>query len=344
MRCGRRSRPVSRCLWTITPPAGTGARISDRVCLVGMLTRLVTGCSWVTAERLLDYEVSDTTLRARRDEWVEAGVFDALAGEALDAYDRIVGLGPVRNSRRRVPAQGAVWGAPAPDQTPLTGGNAAGSGPYCATGRASRWAGPPTARTATTASCSNPPSAPPATAACSATSRPCTSIAAMTTAASAPAPPPRESTTWFAPAGARREPAQTATPVPLGQRWAIERTNSWLSNFGQLRRNTDPSDPSTDSPNSPWPSPYSSAPNSSTGATAGTPPHEQSAHALSLNPPLGVVGGGFGGVGDGLSRRSGGSGRLDGRFGPVGGVGGAWGPGRGWFGARGAGGGPLRSG
>jgi hypothetical protein len=26
---------------------------------------------------------------------------------------------------------------------------------------------------------------------------------------------------------------------PLGMRWAIERTNSWLSNFGQLRRNTD---------------------------------------------------------------------------------------------------------
>jgi len=29
------------------------------------------------------------------------------------------------------------------------------------------------------------------------------------------------------------------TPVPLGMRWPIERTNSWLSNFGQLRRNTD---------------------------------------------------------------------------------------------------------
>src|SRR5438128_6363436 len=25
--------------------------------------------------------------------------------------------------------------------------------------------------------------------------------------------------------------------VPLGMRWPIERTNSWLSNFGQLRRN-----------------------------------------------------------------------------------------------------------
>jgi Transposase DDE domain len=28
-------------------------------------------------------------------------------------------------------------------------------------------------------------------------------------------------------------------PVPLGLRWPIERTNSWFSNFGQMRRNTD---------------------------------------------------------------------------------------------------------
>jgi Transposase DDE domain len=37
-------------------------------------------------------------------------------------------------------------------------------------------------------------------------------------------------------------PRGTATAkklVPLGMRWPIERTNSWLSNFGQLRRNTD---------------------------------------------------------------------------------------------------------
>ena len=67
-------------------------RIPDRVCFVGILTRLVTGCSWVTAERLLGGRVSDTTLRARRDEWIEAGVFDALGTEAIAAYDRIVGL------------------------------------------------------------------------------------------------------------------------------------------------------------------------------------------------------------------------------------------------------------
>jgi hypothetical protein len=27
--------------------------------------------------------------------------------------------------------------------------------------------------------------------------------------------------------------------VPLGLRWPVERTNPWLSNFGQMRRNTD---------------------------------------------------------------------------------------------------------
>lgn len=32
---------------------------------------------------------------------------------------------------------------------------------------------------------------------------------------------------------------RTPKTVPLGLRWTIERTNSWLSNFGQLRRNTD---------------------------------------------------------------------------------------------------------
>ena len=62
------------------------------MCFVGIVTRLVTGCSWVTAERLLGGRVSDTTLRARRDEWIEAGVFDALGTEAIAAYDRIVGL------------------------------------------------------------------------------------------------------------------------------------------------------------------------------------------------------------------------------------------------------------
>jgi transposase len=38
----------------------------------------------------------------------------------------------------------------------------------------------------------------------------------------------------------KRGAAKTATRnQPMGLRWPVERTNSWLSNFGQMRRNTD---------------------------------------------------------------------------------------------------------
>ena len=67
-------------------------RLPDRVCLAGIVVRLAMGCSWEDAERLLGGAVSDTTLRARRDEWIAAGVFDTLVEQAQAAYDRIVGL------------------------------------------------------------------------------------------------------------------------------------------------------------------------------------------------------------------------------------------------------------
>jgi hypothetical protein len=41
---------------------------------------------------LWPYKVSDTTVRTRRDEWIEAGVYDAIANEAIASYDRIIGL------------------------------------------------------------------------------------------------------------------------------------------------------------------------------------------------------------------------------------------------------------
>ena len=75
-----------------TRSAVTAPRISDRLCFEAMLVRLVTGCSWVDAERLTGGRVSDTTLRARRDEWIAAGVFDRLVEEALAGYDRVIGL------------------------------------------------------------------------------------------------------------------------------------------------------------------------------------------------------------------------------------------------------------
>src|SRR5260370_19620376 len=67
-------------------------RVPDRLCFRGILIRLVTGASWVDVEAILDHQVSDTTLRARRDEWINAGVFDQLKIEAMTGFDRIIGL------------------------------------------------------------------------------------------------------------------------------------------------------------------------------------------------------------------------------------------------------------
>jgi hypothetical protein len=57
-----------------------------------MMVRLATGCSWEDAEQITGRVVSDTTARQRRDEWVQAGIFDAIANEALAGYDKLIGL------------------------------------------------------------------------------------------------------------------------------------------------------------------------------------------------------------------------------------------------------------
>ena len=67
-------------------------RISDRLCFWGILIRLTTGSSWVDIEAIMNFGVSDTTLRTRRDEWIAAGVFDQLEAEARAGYDRILEL------------------------------------------------------------------------------------------------------------------------------------------------------------------------------------------------------------------------------------------------------------
>src|SRR5918995_7132826 len=65
---------------------------SDRDCFEVMLVRLLTGCSWEDSERLCGNEVSDTTPRERRDEWLAAGVFDAISQQAMTAYGRVIRL------------------------------------------------------------------------------------------------------------------------------------------------------------------------------------------------------------------------------------------------------------
>jgi len=50
---------------------------------------LVFGCAYHT---IADDSCSATTLRDRREEWIELGVIDALREAVLDSYDRFIGL------------------------------------------------------------------------------------------------------------------------------------------------------------------------------------------------------------------------------------------------------------
>lgn len=64
-------------------------RIPDQLVFEKLLQILVFGCAYW---RVADESCSASTLRRRRDEWIEAGVMDALEDMALEAYDRVIGL------------------------------------------------------------------------------------------------------------------------------------------------------------------------------------------------------------------------------------------------------------
>ncbi|MGQ0804218.1 MAG: IS5 family transposase [Actinomycetota bacterium] len=214
-------------------------RVSDRVCFEGILIRLVTGCAWVDAEALLGGAVSDTTLRARRDEWVAAGVFEALAAEATDAYDRVVGL-----DLSECAVDGSAHKAP-------TGGEGTGPNPTDRGKSGWKW------------SLFAERNGIPIGWASAGANRHDTVLLEPTLAAADGRGLLAETETLHLDRGydngvvhrlvadmgiddlvcSKRRKTGTAHGdkklVPLGMRWPIERTNSWLSNFGQLRRNTD---------------------------------------------------------------------------------------------------------
>jgi transposase len=71
---------------------GCRRRVPDRVCFEGIFWRFVTGAAWETVEAMLGFVVSDTTLRSRRTEWVAAGVFHQLMEDCLAIYHELIGV------------------------------------------------------------------------------------------------------------------------------------------------------------------------------------------------------------------------------------------------------------
>jgi transposase len=65
-------------------------RTPDRVVLRILVHRVSTGCSYDEAASV--YDLDGRTVRRRRDEWIQAGVFTSLWSEVLAAYNQVVGL------------------------------------------------------------------------------------------------------------------------------------------------------------------------------------------------------------------------------------------------------------
>ena len=88
--------PIWQQFFALLPPSQTKhplgchrPRIPDRVVFEKLVQVLVFGCAY---RRIADEECSATTLRRRRDEWIEAGAMDALKRIVRDTYDRVIGL------------------------------------------------------------------------------------------------------------------------------------------------------------------------------------------------------------------------------------------------------------
>lgn len=211
-------------------------RISDRDCFTGILIRLVTGCSWDVAARLSP--AGETTLRDRRTEWLTAGVFDHLLKEALAAYDRIIGL-----DLSEVAVDGSLHKAPC-------GGEGTGPNPTDRAKTGWKWSvatdrlGIPVGWTIDGANRHDSILLKP-TLQTVADRGLLTDIetlhldrgydSAVTTTRCT-----ELGLTDVVCAKKRVKGALKAKkPLTLGMRWPVERTNSWFSNFGQLRRNTD---------------------------------------------------------------------------------------------------------
>jgi transposase len=88
--------PIWQQFFALLPPRQTKhplgchrPRIPDRVVFEKLVQVLVFGCAY---RRIADQECSATTLRRRRDEWIEAGAMDALERIVRETYDRVIGL------------------------------------------------------------------------------------------------------------------------------------------------------------------------------------------------------------------------------------------------------------
>jgi transposase len=203
-------------------------RIDDAVVFDKLVEALVFGCGY---ERLGDRLCSATTMRRRRDEWIAMGIFDRLRLACLDAYDKMIGL-----DLADLAVDGCTTKA-------SCGGECAGRSPVDrAKGGMKRsqltdGAGVPLATVSAPANTVDH-ALLPATLDALKDFQPLPAGATVHLDAGYDYRPCREALDERGLLGQiahRGEPA----PIQVGRRWVVERTNSWLNDFGRLRRSTE---------------------------------------------------------------------------------------------------------
>jgi transposase len=203
-------------------------RIDDAVVFDKLVEALVFGAGY---ERIADAGCSATTMRRRRDEWIRLGIFDRLRLACVDAYDKVIGL-----DLADLAVDGCTTKAPC-------GGECAGRSPVDrAKGGLKRsqltdGAGIPLATVSAPANTVDH-ALLPATLDALKDFAPLPADATVHLDAGYDYRPCREA---LDERGLLGQIAHRGTPAPIqvGRRWVVERTNSWLNDFGKLRRCTE---------------------------------------------------------------------------------------------------------
>jgi transposase len=203
-------------------------RIADRIVFDKLVEALVFDAGY---ERIADASCSASTMRRRRDEWIRLGIFDRLRLACLDAYEQMIGL-----DLADLAVDGCTTKAPC-------GGECAGRSPVdrgkggLKRSQLSDGAGIPLGTVCAPANTRDDALLP-------------ATLDALKDFARLPAEvrvhldagydyrPCRDA---LDERGVRGQIASRGQPAPIqvGRRWVVERTNSWLNDFGRLRRCTD---------------------------------------------------------------------------------------------------------
>lgn len=203
-------------------------RIDDAVVFDKLIEVLVFGAGY---ERIAGPGCSASTLRRRRDEWIRLGVWDRLRRCCLDAYEKMIGL-----DLADLAVDGCTTKA-------VCGGECAGRSPVDrAKGGLKR------------SQLTDGAGIPIATVSAPANTLDWQLLPATLDALKDFQPLP-ESPTVHLDAGYDYRPCRAAldergllgeiahrgmpAPIQVGKRWVVERTNSWLNDFGKLRRCTE---------------------------------------------------------------------------------------------------------